>query len=383
MKKSVFVVIGVLVLAGLGAAGYQYRSSKGAAEKNTKPTETVKAPVTIEFSPSDLLTIASTDISRAIPMTGSLKPVNQAMVKAKIAGELQAFKVREGMQITAGQVIAQIDASEAQSRLSEREAQLRSVSAQVDQARRTADSNKVLLEKNFISQNAFDLTRSNLDVAIANRDAIAQQIIQSKKALADTRILSPINGVVSERFVQPGEKLGIDARIVSIVDLSQMEIEAPVPASDIAAVAIGQNISLQVEGVTGAQIGKVSRIAPATQAGTRSVIVYVSLANKNPQIRAGMFAQGSLNLETKSNIIAIPLSALREAAGRNFVYLISNGKLIEREVKLGLRNERASASNGSSGIIEITEGLKIGEEIVALNLGPLAVNSPVAKKAAR
>jgi membrane fusion protein, multidrug efflux system len=383
MKRSIFAVICLLIVGGLGAAGYQYKSKKAVAPTNSSPTDTVKAPATIEFSPSDLMVIATSDISRAIPITGSLKPVNQALVKAKIAGELQAFKVREGMPITAGQVIAQIDASEAQSRLSEREAQLRSVNAQVDQAKRTAESNKVLLEKNFISQNAFDLTRSNLEVAIANRDAIAQQIVQSKKALADTRVLSPINGVVSERFVQPGEKLGIDARIVSIVDLSQMEIEAPVPSSDIAAVAVGQSISLQVEGVAGAQVGKVSRISPSTQAGTRSVIVYVSLANKNPQIRAGMFAQGALNLETKNNIVAIPLSALRESAGRNFVYVVSNNQLLEREVKLGLRNERASASNGSSGIIEITQGLKTGDEIVALNLGPLAVNSLVAKKAAR
>jgi membrane fusion protein, multidrug efflux system len=389
MKKPIIWLVGLAATLVLGAVGYKYSTKGDAVATSTSATSkkggesTTPKQATIEFSNSDLLTLSAGDISRSIPITGSLKPINQAMIKAKIAGELQAFTVREGMAVTSGQVIAKIESTELQSKASEREAQLRSANLQIEQAKRNLDSNKALLEKNFISQNAFDLTRSNYDVAVANRDAIAQQLVQSKKLLADTRIVSPINGVISERFVQPGEKLGVDARIVSIVDLSRMEIEAPIPASDIAAVAIGQTISLEVEGVAGEQLGKVSRIAPSTQAGTRSVLVYVSLDNKNPQIRAGMFAQGGLNIEKRSNVVTVPLAALREAAGRTFVYIIKDGKLAEREIKLGLRNDRASASNGSSGIVEVTQGLKSGEEIIAINLGPLAVDSQVVKKGTR
>jgi membrane fusion protein, multidrug efflux system len=389
MKKPIIWLVGIAAILVLGAVGYKYSArgdaaatSTAAANKKGVEGSTPKLS-TIEFSTSDLLTLGAGDISRSIPITGSLKPINQALLKAKIAGELQAFTVREGMAVTSGQLIAKIESTELQSKTSEREAQLRGANLQIEQAKRNLDSNKALLEKNFISQNAFDLTRSNYDVAVANRDAIAQQLVQSRKLLADTRIVSPINGVISERFVQPGEKLGVDARIVSIVDLSRMEIEAPIPASDIAAVAIGQTISLEVEGVAGEQLGKVSRIAPSTQAGTRSVLVYVSLDNKNPQIRAGMFAQGGLNIEKRSNVVTVPLAALRETAGRTFVYIIKDGKLAEREIKLGLRNDRASASNGSSGVVEVTQGLKAGEEIVAINLGPLAVDSQVVKKGTR
>jgi hypothetical protein len=96
-----------------------------------------------------------------------------------------------------------------------------------------------------------------------------------------------------------------------------------------------------------------------------------------------MFAQGGLNIEKRSNVVTVPLAALRETAGRTFVYIIKDGKLAEREIKLGLRNDRASASNGSSGVVEVTQGLKAGEEIVAINLGPLAVDSQVVKKGTR
>jgi membrane fusion protein, multidrug efflux system len=379
-KTTLFTLVGVGAIA-IAIGGYQYKKQQavGVAQAAAvlATTQAAKAAPTVEFSASDLMKITVGEINRSIPLTGSLKPVNQALIKTKIAGELKSFALREGMSVKAGQMIAQIDAVEAQSRATEREAQLRSASAQAEQAKRNLDNNKALLDKNFISQSAFDTTKSSYDVALANRDAIAQQLVQGRKSLNDTRIISPINGVIAERYAQPGEKLGIDSRVVLVMDLSRMEIEAAVPASDIAQVSVGQKITLTVEGVTGEQIGTVVRIAPTTQAGTRSIPIYIALENRNPQIRAGMFAQGGLAIEARKGAMIIPLSALREVAGRNFVYFIESDKIIEREVKVGLRDDRTSASNGSSGIAEITQGLKPNDEIVAVNLGPLAVGAVV------
>jgi membrane fusion protein, multidrug efflux system len=385
MNRKVLAVVAFIAIVLLGVLGWNYKTNK-ADEMRAKAAAdvvNVKKPPSLEFSGSDLWVITAGEINRSIPLTGSLKAVNQALLKAKIAGELKSFSLREGMNVKAGQVIAEIDAIDAQSRIAEREAQLRSANAQVDQAKRVVESNKALLEKTFISQNAFDVTKSNYDIALAARDAIAQQVIQSKKALKDTQIISPINGVVAERFVQPGEKLSIDARVVSVVDLSKMEIEAPVPSNDITSVRVGQSVSLQIEGVKGEQEGRINRIAPNTQTGTRSITVYITLENRNPSIRGGMFAQGNLAVEAKKDVIVIPSAALREAAGRSFVYVVANGVITEREIKIGLRDDKANATNGSSGIAEITEGLKVGDEIVAVNLGPLATGAVVIKKAVK
>ncbi len=332
---------------------------------------------TLEFAASDLLRLEPGTIARTIPLTGTLKPVDQTLVRAKVSGELVEVLVREGTAVRAGQRIARIDPTEFEARVREREAQRRSADAQVEQARRTMDNNRALLDKGFISQNAFDNARSGFEVAVANRDAAVAQLAQARKALADTAVLAPMTGVVAERFAQVGEKVSPDSRIVSIVDLSRMEIEAPVPASEIGSVRLGQAVSLRVEGVEAPQTGEIVRINPATAAGTRSVPVYIGLDNRDPRIRAGLFAQGTLAVERREGVIVVPAAAVRDAAGRSFVYRVVDGRIEERTVTAGLRDPAARAANGSTGVAEIVAGLQAGDTIVGVNLGPLRAGSAV------
>lgn len=335
------------------------------------------APPALEFAASDLLVLATGPIARTIPLTGTLKASNQTLVRAKVAGELVSLSVREGMPVRAGERIARIDPIEFEARVREREAQFRSAEAQVEQARRTMENNRRLLEKAFISQNAFDNAQSGYEVAVANRDAASAQLAQARKALADTAVLAPMAGVIAERFAQVGEKVSPDARIVSIVDLSRMEIEAPVPASEIGAVHTGQPVTLRVEGIDAPQPGEILRIAPATASGTRSVPVYIGLENRDPRIRAGLFAQGTLAVEQRTGAVTVPAAAVREAAGRSFVYRVVDGRIAEQVVVLGLHDPAARAANGSTGVIEVLEGLKAGDTIVGVNLGALRPGSTV------
>jgi hypothetical protein len=134
---------------------------------------------------------------------------------------------------------------------------------------------------------------------------------------------------------------------------------------------------LQVEGVEAPQTGHIVRISPSTSAGTRSVPVYISLENASSMLRAGLFAQGALALEARRNIVVVPGSAVREAAGRTFVYAIEGDRLVEKTIVTGMRDDAARAANGGTGIVEVVEGLKAGERIVALNLGSLRAGSAV------
>lgn len=335
------------------------------------------AAPTIEFNPNDLMVVAAGQIAQRIPLTGTLRPANQSLVKSKVAGEIVELAVREGMSVKQGQVIARIDPVEYEWRVKEKEAQLRAAEANLAQARRTMQNNQQLLEKNFISQSAFDNGRFALDGALGNRDAAVAQLTMARKSLRDSVVTAPLGGVVGERFAQVGEKVSPDNRIVSIIDLSRMEIEAPVPASDIGAVTIGQQVTLNVEGIDTPQVGKVIRINPGTQAGTRSVPVYLGLDNNDARIRVGLFAQGQLVVGARNGVIAIPENALRDAAGRNFVFVVEDGRLVERDVVTGLRDDSMQTANGSSGVVEIRSGLKPGDRIVAVNLGPLRAGSAV------
>lgn len=344
-----------------------------------KLSATVPAPAGagLELDATETTLIESGTVARRIALTGTVRPVHQAQIRAKVAGELVEFQVREGTAVRAGQRIARVDPTDFEARVREREAQLRSAEAQLAQAERTLDNNRQLLARNFISRNAFDNAQSGQEVAVAARDATAAQLAQARKALADTWVLAPTAGVIAERFVQPGEKVSPDTRIATVVDLGAMEIEVQVPAVEIGRVRIGQPIAFEVEGVDGARTGRVARISPSTAAGTRSVPVWIAIDNRDAVIRAGVFARGALAVEQREGVVLAPTAAIRDAGGRSFVYRITDGRIEERTVRTGLVDPAGRAANGAAGVTEIVEGVSQGDRIVGLNLGALRAGTPV------
>lgn len=368
---AVVVAVGFMVLR----ASRDSSTPGAAAASAAASSQAAKAAPVIEFVDKDILTLAPTELAQRIPVTGTLRPGNQTVIRSKVAGEIKELLVKEGVTVRAGQVLARIDPLEFEWRVKERDAQLRAAQAQLEQARRTFENNRQLLEKNFISQSAFDSARFSLDSAVGNRDAALAQLTMARKSLADSVLTAPIGGVIGERFAQAGEKVSPDNRIVSIVDLSRMEIEVPVPASDIGAVRVGQSVALSIEGIDTPQVGTVIRISPGTQAGTRSVPVFLSLENKDTRMRAGLFAQGLLVVGNRAGVIAVPETAIRDAGGRTFVYLIDNDRLVERDVVSGVRDETAPTREGMGVLVEIRRGLAAGDRIVGLNLGTLRAGS--------
>lgn len=376
MKKSLLVAFVIAVLAVgawmlLGSRGAS-TSPPASAQGSASTPSPAPTPV-LEFAATDLLTLSPRAMVRSIPLTGSLRPTDQTLVKARVAGDLRELTVREGDAVRKGQVLGRIDLTEYQVRVSERQAQLMAAESQLAQARRNLDNTSQLKDRNFVSQSALDQARSSWEVTVANRDAAAAQLTLARKSLGDAQLIAPIDGVVAERFAQPGEKLPIDGRVLSIVDLVRMEIEAPVPASEIGSVRIGQQVMLQIEGVSRKQTGQIARIAPSTQAGTRSVPVYIALQNRDPSVRAGLFAQGRVVVESRQAVLAVPAAAIRDSAARTFVYVVTDGILREREVTIGLRDD----SEDGQAWVEIRSGLSAGEQIVAANLGRLRTGAPV------
>ena len=325
----------------------------------------------LEMLSSDLVTAQRRDLQRTIQVTGTLRPVNQAAVKAKVAGDLIALLPREGEAVARGQMIARIDTAEYQARLDEKLGALAATEAQWNFNERTRGKNEELLRKSFISQNAYDNTQANSQVSEANVKAAQAQVALARKALDDTVIRAPIAGIVSERGVQQGEKVAVDAKLLTLVDLTRLEVEAMVPMVDIAAVAVGKTVRLKVEGFEGRDYtGTVSRINPSAPPGTRSVPIYIELANRDGSLKAGMFAQGTLVAATRARTLAIPASAIRDDGGEPFVYRLAGERLARQPVTLGMRSE-------TQGLVEVVSGLEAGARIVNANLGALSVERPV------
>ncbi|WBY01312.1 efflux RND transporter periplasmic adaptor subunit [Ramlibacter tataouinensis] len=354
----------VLVLAAVGALRL------AAARKERAAAEPVaKAQAVVELAESDVLKVRSVALSQGLPVSGSLRAVNSAQVKARVAGELQGLSVREGDAVRAGQVIARIDATEYQARLRQASEQAAAAQAQIDIAQRQWDNNKALVDQGFISRTALDTSLNNLNAARSTHQAAVAAADMARKTLDDTVLRAPIAGVVSQRLAQPGERVGVDARVVEIVDLSRLELEATLSAADSVQVRVGQTAQLQVEGLERPVTAQVVRINPSAQAGSRSVPAYLALQDA-AGLRQGLFAQGRL-ATGRADALALPLAAVRTDKPAPYVQVVDNGAVAHRAVTPGARGE----VEGESWVA--VDGLAAGTVVIKGAVGQLREGTPV------
>ena len=241
------ILVAVALLAVLIAILMQNRTAS-----TQVAAQGVSTTPTLEFLPSDVTVVKQGDLRKTLPLSGALRAVNQAVIKAKVSAEVRDVLVREGEAVKAGQVLVKMDGSEYQARLDQARGALQAAQAQLDIATQTRNNNKALLAKNFISKNAFDNAQSQYQIAVSNVRSARGVFDVAKKAFDDTVIRAPIAGQISIRAVQPGEKVSTDNKLLEIVDLHKMEMEAAVPAADIASVVAGQEVQLQIEGLPNA-----------------------------------------------------------------------------------------------------------------------------------
>jgi membrane fusion protein, multidrug efflux system len=369
LKRRVLWIVIAVCLLGAGVAAAMLRKAKA---PDTPALTAAQTPAVLEFLPGDVTQAKVRDLRQLLPLSGSLRALNQASVKAKGAGEVREVLVREGEPVKAGQVLVKMDTSDYQARLDQAKGALQAARGQLQIATKARDNNKALLDKGFISKNAFDNAASQFDIARANVESARGALDVAQKALTDTMIRAPISGLISSRTVQPGEKVPVDFHLLDVVDLRQMEMEAAVPASEIMHVALGQEVQVRVEGMTQPLKGKVARINPATQAGSRSILVYIQIDNPEGILRVGMFGEAQLTIAKKTGVLTVPQSAVRNEAGDAYVYAIENGKLAQKPVTLGM-----SGDDGEGNAVEILAGLDNGARVVKTNLGSLQVGSRV------
>ena len=359
------VALAVLLLgAALGRAWLARRAP---------PAEAPKA-VVIELAPADVTVAATRELTRRLEITGALKAVDTAVVKAKVAGELQTLTVREGDTVAAGQELGRIDATEYGWRLRQAQEQAGQARAQLEIAERALENNRALVDQGFISKNALDTSVSNAAAARAGLQAAQAAAELARKAQNDTVLRAPIGGQVAQRMVQPGERVPVDARLLEIVDLSRLELEAAIAAEDVGAVRVGAAARLQVDGVAEPVIARVARINPAAQAGSRAVTVYLAVDGA-PALRQGLFATGRIELERR-RVLAVPESAVRLEGARPRVLAVEDGRVVAHTVSLGLRGAAADGSTAEP-MVEIAAGLAEGGVLLRASAGALREGSLV------
>ena len=361
VKWGLWAVVALAVVLG-GARMLSARKAQRAAQPAAAP-----APMAVELAEGDVVTAQPRDMAQGLPLSGSLKAVNSAAVKARVAGELQGLTLREGDVVKAGQVVARVDPSESQSRVRQAQEQADAARAQIDIAQRQWDNNKALVDQGFISRTALDTSANNLAAAQATHKAALAAVDVARKSLEDTVLRAPISGVVSLRAAQPGERVGVDAKVIEIVDLSRLELEATLSAADSVAVRVGQVAALQIEGNAQPVAARVVRINPSAQAASRSVLVYLAL-DRVDGLRQGLFAQGTLGTG-RMNAVTIPLSAVRTDRPAPYVQVVDNGRVAHRPVAATTRGRAAGAAEGE--LLVAAPELAAGTQVIQGSVGML------------
>ena len=369
-RHTVGALIALLVAGALAAAVATRVMQHGRAEAGG-----ARAPQAMEFTAADLAYASARPLRRWLPISGTLQPLNQAVVKAKVSGEVHEITVREGDPVKAGQVIARFDTADLDAKVAERSGALESARAQLALATKTRAMNVKLLDQKFISQNAFDGSESVFNVAAGNVKSAEAQLRMAQIALRDGAVQAPLSGTVAKRHVQPGEKVPFDAPLVTIVDLKDLELQAMVPASDVPELKVGMPVELRVDGFTERRFaGRIDRINPSAEPGTRAILVYVTLGNPDTSLRGGMFADGRIALAASAPVATLPIAAVRNEAGLTYVWAIDSGKLVKRVVVVGRRDDE-------NGVVELKTALPANLPVLAARFENLKEGAPVLVKA--
>ena len=337
--------LGLIAAWGLGAWNF---GKAGASLANKGATD--KPATVLEFLPSELVSPKWLPIDEVIEFSGPLVAPGTAVVRAKVPGTLAALSVEEGTRVRPGQVIGRISAQEAESRAQERSAMLESARAALAQAQRTHAQNESLAAQRFISQAALEASRSALDTARAQAAAAEAALNTARLSLSDASVVAPIAGIVSRRHALPGEKVSPEQMLVSVVDISKLELAGAVGMHEVARLKAGMPVQVTVEGLPSPIAGTIPRIAPAAEPGTRSIGVAVVLPNPGEVMRGGQFAVARVRLSEAAPRLTLPEAAVRSSSGQHHVWVLSEGRLQRRVVLLGRRDP-------ALGRVEIREGV--------------------------
>ncbi len=335
--------VAVAVLAG-GAGVYATSgSSAPAAKKDT-------AKPALEFQATEVIKPMMAPMPGLIEFSGPLVAPNTVVVRAKASGSLDRLTVGEGSRVKAGQSLGQLDLEELRHKVAERNASVESARAMYEQSERQYKANQGLASQNFIAPTALDNSRAQLESARGQMLSAQAQLGTSEVLLRQAALISPIDGIVAKRHTLPGEKVAAEQQVLTIVDLSKLELAGLVGTHEVAKLSPGMTVQVKVEGSDEPVTARIARIAPAAEPGTRSIGVTLTLDNAGERFRAGQYAVARVELPDDKPRLTVPSTAIGAVSGQEHVWLIEKGMLVRRIVTTGRRDPR-------EGRVEILAGV--------------------------
>lgn len=368
-RRTIVIVVAIAAIALAGGA-FAWKSGRDVSPQAAGAQSGAPAAPAIELIPAELHTISPRGLVDTVRFTGTTQPIDQTIVKARVPGRLAEVLVREGDRVNKGQVLARFEAAELQSKVNERRSALEAARADARWTSRDRADKESLASRNIVSKSAADQARATAENRSSMVAVAEAQLEVAMRNLADAQVVAPFDGVVGERLANQGESLPIDGKILALLDTSHVEIAAQMPAADVVRLRVDQRPAVTLEGF-GDRVfdGRITRISPTTQAGSRSIPVYVEIVDRHEALRGGLFAMGIVNVMEKNHALAVPASAMRKGDQGDFVLAIENGVLARKPV--------GAVRTWSRGELVEVKGLETGMRIVSAPLPGLRAGQRV------
>jgi RND family efflux transporter MFP subunit len=342
------VLVGIVIVACVGAAGFAlYRSGGDNAAGATQQASGrgggaggrgnmgPRPPMPVEFT-----TVKRAPVAEHILVVGNLIGAATVQAVPRINGRLQTVNVKLGDPVRRGQLLAKIEDREIQEQVRQAEAShavaratIRQRDADLKLAQTNLDRNRNLLERELLPRQTYDDTEARHQAALAQLDLANAQFEQAKSRLeelrinlSNTNILSPVDGFVGKRFLDPGASVGPNAPVVSVVDIRSVRMVANLVEKDTKRVLAGTPAEVEVDAFPGEKFsGKVSRVAPVFDPATRTAEMEIEVPNPGFRLKPGMYARVQLTIGTKPNALTVPRNAVVDVEGKQGVFVAVSG----------------------------------------------------------
>ena len=371
--KPKLLLVAIAIVVVLAGGAFAWKNGKGTGNAAAVATATKPGERPIELIAAELHTIKPRGLVDVVRFTGTTQPVDQTIVKARVSGRLAEVLVREGDRVARGQLLARFETNELQSRVNERQSALDAARADARWTARDLGDKETLAKRNIVSQSALDAARSTAENKASMVSVAEAQLEIAQRNLGDAQVKAPFDGVVGERIANQGESLPIDGKILALLDTSHVEVAAQMPAADVVRLKVDQPVTVSLEGFGDREFqGRITRISPTAQPGSRSIPVYVEITDRHDALRGGLFAMGSVVVAEKGHALAVPAAAMRKDEQGDYVLAVENGVLVRKPVgavRTWSRGELVEVKGLESGLTIVSAplpGLKAGQAVKVL-----------------
>jgi membrane fusion protein, multidrug efflux system len=353
------------------AAAATTKSDRGGEKGGAPGAAGARRTNSIILAASDVKTVDRGTIEAGVSISGDLKAIEEAVVRARLEGDLVGVYVREGDRVTSGQLLAKFEDSEQESNHTSAIADRESAQSDLETAKWNAEQADQLFKAGAIAERDLRTAQQTFAASRARLAAAEARVRATMSLLSDTRAVAPTTGVVARRGIENGEHVARGAEMFTVVRSDVLELGAAVPARQAGEIKVGQRVHFAAGGRDFE--GRVARISPTIDPTNRSITVYMQVPNVGGVLKANSFSTGRIVSRTVDGAIVVPNAAIRQAQGNDkpFVYRLDATDALERApVSVGIVDE-------SQAIAEIVEGLKPGDRIIVGNVGTLGAGMKV------